>query len=175
MGVGVNVPQHDPASKPLAVRDIIRVTEALCGLSPGSLAGPCRKRPLVLARHAAMLVARHGTDKSLPQIGRAFRRDHTSVIHGLRAATIRAEDRAEYRAFVKRIGAACEPPVEVRVAARCLRLAVDACGSSTVHAATDCGKTAAFRAAGASPIRAAAGVPSPAGAISPNSRTQAEG
>jgi chromosomal replication initiation ATPase DnaA len=42
-----------------------------------------RSRPLARPRQLAMWLARKSTLKSLPQIGRAMRRDHTSVLHGV--------------------------------------------------------------------------------------------
>lgn len=54
-----------------------------------------RHRHRVEARHAAMWLADRVTGKSYPVIGRAFGRDHSSVIHGVkRANEMRASDKA---------------------------------------------------------------------------------
>ena len=44
-----------------------------------------RSQPLVWARQEAMYRCRTETSKSYPQIGRFFRRDHTTVIHAVEA------------------------------------------------------------------------------------------
>lgn len=43
-----------------------------------------RSRGMVLVRHEAMYLCARDTAHSLPAIGRQFRRDHTTVIHGIR-------------------------------------------------------------------------------------------
>lgn len=51
------------------------------------LKGPCRKRQIVWPRHVCMLLVRVITGMSTPQIGREFgKRDHTTVLHGLKHA-----------------------------------------------------------------------------------------
>lgn len=40
--------------------------------------------PLARARHEAYWRAREETDLSYPQIGKAYNRDHTSIMHGIR-------------------------------------------------------------------------------------------
>ena len=50
-----------------------------------------RTRDLVHPRQAAMLWLRNNTNLSLPEIGRLFDRDHTTVLHGIRAAEKRAK------------------------------------------------------------------------------------
>lgn len=42
-----------------------------------------RSRSLALPRHLAIWLARHITPCSLPEIGRAFDRDHTTVMHAI--------------------------------------------------------------------------------------------
>ena len=49
-----------------------------------------RTRDLAHPRQAAMLWLRNNTNLSLPEIGRLFDRDHTTVLHGIRAAEKRA-------------------------------------------------------------------------------------
>jgi len=53
------------------------------------LSGPSRLPALVVARHEAFFrcrseITRNGEPVSLPEIGRFFRRDHTTVIYGIR-------------------------------------------------------------------------------------------
>ena len=53
-----------------------------------------RSRNVARPRQVAMYLAKHFTDRSLPEIGRMFgNRDHTTVMHGVRRVTeLMAED-----------------------------------------------------------------------------------
>ena len=51
---------------------------------PGLLKGHKRLATITHARHIAMWLARHLTNGSWNQIGRVFRKDHTSVMHGVK-------------------------------------------------------------------------------------------
>ncbi len=44
----------------------------------------CRTKEVAFPRHVAMYLARELTCASLPQIGRAFHRDHATVLHAFR-------------------------------------------------------------------------------------------
>ena len=74
----------------LSPGQIIETVAVLHHVEPDELTGPSRAMPVVHARHAAMLKVRQLTDLSLPEIGREFGRDHTTVLHGIRAAAERA-------------------------------------------------------------------------------------
>lgn len=74
-----------------------------------------RVRPAARPRQVAMLLARELTHHSLPNIGRFFRRDHTTILHGIRAARKAIEEdknlalKVEARALLLQ----CDPyPVE---------------------------------------------------------------
>jgi len=54
------------------------------GLTVEDLRGPERRQAAVRARHEAMAIIRAQGRFSLPQIGKFFNRDHTTVIHALR-------------------------------------------------------------------------------------------
>lgn len=55
------------------------------GVSFGEVLGPSRNRSIVAVRHAAIrAVVNARPDMSLPQIGRVFNRDHTSILHAMR-------------------------------------------------------------------------------------------
>lgn len=65
---------------------LITIVEAVadeCRVTPEVLISPSRAPMLVAARHRAMKIARDA-GYSLPQIGRALNRDHTTVLYGLR-------------------------------------------------------------------------------------------
>ena len=76
---------------------IIAQTAAYFGVSIDDLTGPSRGRHLVLARQIAMYLCRELTSMSLPQIGREFGRDHTTVMYADRKIhTLLAERRAVF-------------------------------------------------------------------------------
>jgi chromosomal replication initiator protein len=52
---------------------------------PELLVSPARWQPLARARQVAMTLVREELEYSLPAAGRVFKRDHTTVLHGLRA------------------------------------------------------------------------------------------
>lgn len=90
--------EPEPAPVPIAVIEVvIRVIEEVSdhyGVSPEDILGRSKKRRIVDARHAAMFVARTVTGLSFPVLGRAFDRDHTTVLSAVRAV----EGRARYDA-----------------------------------------------------------------------------
>ncbi len=55
------------------------------GLPVEAVMGRCRQREYVLARQEAMWVLRNRLGDSLPRIGRLMGRDHTTILHGIRA------------------------------------------------------------------------------------------
>lgn len=78
----------------IRVADVQAAAAAVLGLPMAVLTGADRSpRPGWCAgRQLAMLAARELTGRSLPAIGARFGRDHTTVLHGVRAAA-RALDR----------------------------------------------------------------------------------
>jgi chromosomal replication initiator protein len=64
--------------------DIQRAVAAHYYLSTDDLEGRRRRRTIVLARHVAMYLCRELTEASLSEIGEAFHRDHTTVLHAVR-------------------------------------------------------------------------------------------
>ena len=63
---------------------IMAIAAEYYNISVDDLRGPGRGRPLVGYRQIAMYLCRELTDQSLPQIGEAFNRDHTTVMHAER-------------------------------------------------------------------------------------------
>ena len=53
-------------------------------MSVDDIIGPSRDRAVCVARACAMAVIRHGTNLSLPAIGRIFDRDDSTVFHNVR-------------------------------------------------------------------------------------------
>lgn len=86
-GAAANVDQAAKTMKPgrvpayLAAPILARVADAH-GLTPDDIRGRSHTRPVVLARWEAMSALR-AAGASTTAIGRAVRRDHTTVMHGL--------------------------------------------------------------------------------------------
>ncbi len=82
---------------PLGADTIMRATAAAYGFTVEDLVSPSRRQPLVLCRQIAMYLCRELTDLSLPKIGEAFRRDHTTVLHSVdKVKRILRSDRAVF-------------------------------------------------------------------------------
>jgi chromosomal replication initiation ATPase DnaA len=76
------MPNNAPCA---AIRDVMAaVLNFYPQVTREDLVGPSRQRKYVMPRWLAMSLARELGRKSLPQIGRAFNRDHTTVIHAIR-------------------------------------------------------------------------------------------
>jgi hypothetical protein len=109
MSLCVEFAEHDMGPLPPAIvegpyRPLVKIVErpsvalirervaAHFNIPVAELVGPRRWRPYVVARQAGMFLARKLTDKSYPEIGRFFgSRDHTTVMHGVRATLARIE------------------------------------------------------------------------------------
>lgn len=72
-----------------SLSDIQRATADRYGVTVKGLRCKRRVRKLSYPRQTAMFICRTMTSSSLQQIGNAFERDHTTVLHALRATTKR--------------------------------------------------------------------------------------
>ena len=70
----------------ITVRDIQLTVARNFRCDPDEFISDCRYRDVAHPRQIAMLLSREMTKHSLPRIGRFFNRDHTTIIHGIRAA-----------------------------------------------------------------------------------------
>ncbi len=87
------------ADEPVALGadEIIRTTAASFGFSVDEVLSSSRRQPLVLCRQVSMYLCRELTDLSLPKIGAAFDRDHTTVLHSVdKVKRILRSDRAVF-------------------------------------------------------------------------------
>ena len=75
----------------------------VCGLSRQELLSSRRSTRVSHARQLAMYLARELTPLSLSEIARAFDRDHTTVIHALRAVESRLEPGSETASRIHRV------------------------------------------------------------------------
>lgn len=77
----------------ILVRDVQRETARYYGVPVEIMYEPdgmgARPREKAWPRQSAMALAVRLTDKSLPHIGRIFKRDHTTILSGMRAAEAR--------------------------------------------------------------------------------------
>lgn len=71
-----------PPAGPL-ICEVLDIVTRVTGVSSQELIGPRRQRPASEARHLAFwLLVKVRPDLSLPAIGRAMKRDHTSIMYG---------------------------------------------------------------------------------------------
>jgi chromosomal replication initiator protein len=87
------------ASEPVALGpdEIIRTTATSFGFSVDDVLSPSRRQPLVMCRQVSMYLCRELTDLSLPKIGEAFNRDHTTVLHSVdKVKRVLRSDRAVF-------------------------------------------------------------------------------
>jgi chromosomal replication initiator protein len=73
-----------PDSGDLTAAEIKNRVAARLGVSESQLDGAGRSPNVVRARHLAIYLCRRLTDLSLPQIGAAFGRNHSTVLHSIR-------------------------------------------------------------------------------------------
>lgn len=99
-------PDMPPEPSWRSVRQVLAVVSAEFETPLSDLLSERRQRRLVRPRQAAMWLAREFTRHSLPTIGRAMRRDHTTVLHGIAAHQRRLETDPYYAACVARARAA---------------------------------------------------------------------
>ncbi len=83
-----------PTSAATDVSRIVGRVAAAFGVSEKELLGPSRLRSVMRPRQVAMYLARELTGLSLPRLGAAFGRDHTTVLHACRKVAAEIEDDA---------------------------------------------------------------------------------
>jgi chromosomal replication initiator protein len=74
--------KEPPPRRP--VERIVGTVAAAFGVRPRDVLGSCRQRAVLVPRQVAMYLAREVGRLSLPAIGAAFGRDHTTVLHACR-------------------------------------------------------------------------------------------
>ncbi|MDP8971120.1 MAG: chromosomal replication initiator protein DnaA [Actinomycetota bacterium] len=104
----------DSGSSAISVALIMAETATYFGLTLDDLCSSSRTRQLVNARQIAMYLTRELTDLSLPKIGQAFSRDHTTVIHATNKVSGLMKDRhaiyAQVQDLTSRIKTAARHP-----------------------------------------------------------------
>lgn len=93
MTVHFTAPARDwilPAPPMTPLQAIGRAAAIEYGIPASEIFGSSRLKHIVRPRQLAFWVAHRDTDASLPDIGRAFGgRDHTTILHGIRAVEAR--------------------------------------------------------------------------------------
>jgi chromosomal replication initiator protein len=101
-------------SRTQTVAEIMAVCAKAYSMNVDLLCGRSRLRRVVRPRQFAMYLCRKYTNASLKEIGRAFDRDHTSVMHAVKAIEQRALEqpqlRYELEALVSRFGSPSAKP-----------------------------------------------------------------
>ncbi|MDQ3974769.1 MAG: chromosomal replication initiator protein DnaA [Actinomycetota bacterium] len=104
----------DNGNSTISVGLIMAETATYFGLTLDDLCSSTRTRQLVTARQIAMYLTRELTDLSLPKIGQAFARDHTTVIHANNKISSLMKDRpgiyTQIQELTSRIKAAARQP-----------------------------------------------------------------
>jgi len=77
--------------------EIMQIAARASGVTVAELRGPSRRRRIGRPRQLAMFLCRRFTDASLAEIGRAFCRDHSSVIYALGQVERRTLERPQFR------------------------------------------------------------------------------
>ncbi len=88
------------------------IQQAVCsalGITREEMLSPKRTPRIARARQLAMYLARELTTKSLSEIARAFDRDHTTVLHAIRAVDTRLEPGSETAAAIHRVRLTLRP------------------------------------------------------------------
>ena len=98
-----------PASKPpppAADEQLERIQRAVCDvlhLAPSDMRSKRRTSSAVRGRQLAMYVARNHTDLSLAEIARGFNRDHSTVLHSIRAVERGIEPGSDFHKALERV------------------------------------------------------------------------
>ena len=80
--------------------DIIKAVSEHRGIPKEDILSACRLRPVAHARQEVAYLASEMTNASLSRIGQRLGRDHTSILHGIRAVRKRAVDDEYFKDMV---------------------------------------------------------------------------
>ena len=101
----------EPSGAP--ARKIQVLAADLWGMSLNHLLSERQSKPYVEARWAAMLLIHRTLPYSINRIGHIFKKDHTTVMHGLRRAkAMLAEGVEPFTSLFKQLESACPSPMD---------------------------------------------------------------
>ena len=95
----------DSGTTEINVASILAVTTDYFGITIDELRGPAKSQPIAKDRQIAMYLCRELTDLSLPKIGDAFDRDHTTVMYAYRKISDEMTKRREVYDHVQELTA----------------------------------------------------------------------
>lgn len=115
------------------LREMVAIVERQAGLEPGAMASDRRGRSHAWPRQVLCHLARtYCTRLSLPEIGAALNKDHTTVMHGVKAVTTRLAERCE---ATMALHAACLPAFKAAIASMVAADAADVAGAANAPGA----------------------------------------
>ena len=82
--IKVNDTIKKPSNIPQIVDEVLEIVCGYFGVTREQIISHKRTRNLVLSRHICFFVLRHRFNLTLNEIGQLFRRDHTTIMHGLK-------------------------------------------------------------------------------------------
>ena len=97
--------EAQPTSRGDRVTRIVERVAAVFGVKPKDVLGPGRQRTVLLSRQVAMYLAREAAKLSLPAVGTAFGRDHTTVLHACRKVAETIQGDAKLKRTVRELKA----------------------------------------------------------------------
>ncbi len=83
-----------------SIPEIVSTVERYFHVHIGGVKGRKRNRSIVVPRQVAMYLSRELTGFSLMEIGASFRRDHTTIMHGIMMTKLRMTLDPEFHARV---------------------------------------------------------------------------
>jgi chromosomal replication initiator protein len=95
--------------RPLSVEEVVSLVSGAYDVTAEELRSPSRRRRIVRPRQTAMYLCRRYTQASLHDIGRHFRRDHTSVRYAVDAVERRVLEQPQLRYELEAMAARLSP------------------------------------------------------------------
>lgn len=87
----------------MKIADIIQAVAEVSGLEAGHVLSPRQSAKISTAKHLARWMAHDLlSDQSFPALGKAFKKDHSTIIHSVRVAERRLETEDGFRALYMR-------------------------------------------------------------------------
>lgn len=98
----------------IRIDDIVSVVSEYYGVSQPDILSSRGSRSFIRPRQVAMYLSRALTRHSLPEIGRAFDRDHTTVLYAVRKAEAMMQSDSEWKTEVGLLSKKCTECVQSR-------------------------------------------------------------
>ena len=95
--------------RPRSLEEIIELAARAYALSLEELRSPSRRRHIVRPRQIAMYLCRNYTEASLKEIGRLFKRDHSTVMHAIETVEKRCVERPQLLYELETLAARISP------------------------------------------------------------------